>query len=169
MAAGAISEKSRFRAAERGLAALEFALLSPLFILIIMGLSEAGAVMLAIEKAQSHADAAARVAARLPQIPALPSEASLAGGLLVFPPALPAIRADSLPSPPDDARRNIALFWGCGTPSGVVRHSFARCPDGAPVAAYVEARVACPVERSVRWSFLPAIDRVEARALRRVE
>lgn len=132
------------------MAALEFALLSPLFLLICMGLSEAGAVMLAIERAQSQADAAARIVARLPQIPALPSQASLAGGLLVFPPALPVIGSDSLPPPPDDAQRDITLFWGCGTPSGVVRQSFARCPDGAMVAAYVEARVACPVARAVR-------------------
>jgi Flp pilus assembly protein TadG len=152
------------RGAERGVAALEFALLLPLLSMIFVGTIDASRLIAQSYRAQGLAQAAARAAARLPDLPAAPhSGAPTSAGW----PTLPGLSVASLVTLPPGAQGSTSLFWACGgTDAQLVPAATPECPPGIRPAGYVRVDLDVPVRYVLAWPdlVLPPVARVSALA-----
>jgi hypothetical protein len=155
---------ARGPADERGVAALEFALLLPLLSMIFVGTIDASRLVAQSYRAQGMAQAAARAVARLPNLPAAPHSGVLSSR--GWPP-LPDVSAAGLVPLPPGAQSATSLFWACGgTDMQLVPAVVPECASGARPAGYVRVDLDVPVRYVLAWPdlVLPPVARVSALA-----
>lgn len=152
---------------DSGAAAVEFALIFPVFAVVLCGAADAALLASRARQADALAAAASQELARLPEIPAAPPISIQQAGAVSYPTKLPTVSLSDLVALPDDASGQARLFWGCAGPDGVEEVSFPQCEAGR-AAAYSDVRLSLPVIRLFSWpeSIIPT--QVHVRSTARV-
>jgi hypothetical protein len=161
------------RQAERGVAAVELALIMPVVATLLLATLDAATTARRAFEIQSLAEAGAKAIVQLDLLPARPRNSSGGGPNLLPPtePNLPNVVEGAIPlhrllAMPPATVGEARLFWGCG--GDPVPPTATRCPDGSPLAPYVLVEASGAVDRLVSWPGVLLPPRVDGRALARL-
>lgn len=165
---------------ERGIAALEVALLMPMLVALLLGAADVAITAARAREVEALAGSAAKAAQVLARDllpPAGTRTTNGAGGLInnipiTLPPSpapLPALAIGDLIALPPDIIGSVALFRGCPSAAGIDPVLAPACPGGVPAAAFARIEVSAPVARLGPWPPGWLSDTVEARTVVRLD
>jgi len=144
---------TRGHSARRGTAAIEFALIAPLFIVIVIEITELGFAAYQAQQVQSAVEAGMLYAAKRGWDANGVTQAILS--------ATDATGLSATPAP--------AEFCGCPETASIAPADCSvQCADGSPVGQYVQVSAALPRQSILPAGALPLPDTLSARATVRV-